>query len=52
VNLLFETNMLHGFSVNLAAAIPRLVTWIAQSTRIGGFEEVLDGPAVRRAPRA
>jgi flavin-dependent dehydrogenase len=52
VNLLFETNMLHGFSVNLAAAIPRLVTWIAQSTRIGGFEEVLDGPAVRRASRA
>ena len=52
VNLLFETTMLHGFSVKLAAAIPRLVTWIAQSTRIRGFEEVLDGPAMRRAPKA
>ena len=38
--------MLHGFSVGLAAAAPRLVTWIAQSTRIGGFDEVLDGPSI------
>ena len=46
VNLLFETTMLHGFSVGLAAAAPRLVTWIAQSTRIGDFDEVLDGPSI------
>lgn len=46
VNLLFENTMLHGFSVGLAAAAPRLVTWIAQSTRIGDFDEVLDGPSI------
>jgi menaquinone-9 beta-reductase len=48
VNLLFETTMLHGFSVRLAAAVPRLVTWIAQSTRIGGFEEIRRGNSVKR----
>jgi hypothetical protein len=38
--------MLHGFSVGLAAAAPRLATWIAQSTRIGDFDDVLDGPSI------
>jgi flavin-dependent dehydrogenase len=41
VNLLFETTMLHGFSVKLAGALPSLVTLIAQSTRIGGVEGFL-----------
>jgi flavin-dependent dehydrogenase len=48
-NLLFEKSALHGFSVGLAQTAPRLVTWIAQSTRIHGFEEILEGAPVRRA---
>ena len=39
-NLLFEKKKLHGFSVALATAMPWLVTRIAQSTRLRGFEDV------------
>jgi menaquinone-9 beta-reductase len=48
VNLLFETTMLHGFSVRLAEAAPQLVAWIAQSTRVRGFEDILDRAPMRR----
>ena len=48
-NLLFEKSLLHGFSVGLAQTVPRLVTWIAQSTRLHGFEDILEGAPVRRA---
>jgi flavin-dependent dehydrogenase len=48
VNVLFDTTKLQGFSVKLASALPSLVTWIAQSTRISGFEEILEGPPGRR----
>ncbi len=48
VNLLFEVTMLHGFSVGLARTIPRLVTRIAQSTRIRGFEAILNGAPAKR----
>jgi len=42
VNVLFEVRRLHGFSVKLATALPSLVTWLAQSTRLRGFERSLD----------
>jgi flavin-dependent dehydrogenase len=46
VNLLFDTKMTHGLSVRLAAALPGLVSWIAQSTRLRGFEDVVKGPKI------
>jgi len=48
VNVLFEVRRLHGFSVKLAAALPNLVTWLAQSTRLRGFERSLDCPRKAR----
>ncbi|HEY6921692.1 MAG TPA: FAD-dependent monooxygenase [Methyloceanibacter sp.] len=51
VNVLFEVRRLHGFSVKLAAALPSLVTWLAQSTRLKGFERSLDGPQKARQSR-
>jgi flavin-dependent dehydrogenase len=48
VNVLFEVRRLHGFSVKLAAALPSLVTWLAQSTRLRGFERSLDRPRKAR----
>ena len=51
VNVLFEMRRLHGFSVKLAAALPSLVTWLAQSTRLKGFERSLDGPQKARQSR-
>jgi flavin-dependent dehydrogenase len=41
-NLLFDKRMLHRFSVGLANAIPGLVTRIAHSTRLRGFEDVVE----------
>ena len=41
-NLLFDTRVLHSFTVRLANALPGLVTLIAQSTRIHGFEDIMD----------
>jgi flavin-dependent dehydrogenase len=41
VNLLFESRMLHKVSVMGAAALPGAVTWIAKSTRISGFDDVI-----------
>jgi flavin-dependent dehydrogenase len=48
VNVLFEVRRLHGFSVKLAAALPSLVTWLAQSTRLRGFERSFDRPRKAR----
>lgn len=44
VNLLFDSTRLHGASVWLAAALPGVVTAIARSTRLRGFEDSLDRP--------
>jgi menaquinone-9 beta-reductase len=49
VNLLFDTTSLHGTSVWLAAALPGVVTAIARSTRLRGFEKTLDRPLRRTA---
>ena len=43
-NLLFDARMLHSFTVKLADTLPGLVTLIAQSTRISGFEDIMDRP--------
>lgn len=40
-NLLFESKMMHGLSVMTAALLPGAVAWIAKSTRIGDFEDVM-----------
>jgi flavin-dependent dehydrogenase len=52
VNVLFEVRRLHAFSVKLAATLPSLVTWLAQSTRLRGFERSLDGPRRRDSSKA
>jgi flavin-dependent dehydrogenase len=52
VNVLFDTPRLHGFSIKLATALPSLVTWLAQSTRLRGFEKTLDGSRKRGRPKA
>jgi hypothetical protein len=44
VNRLFDTRILHRPSVAFAGALPGLVTWIAQSTRLRGFEDVMERP--------
>jgi hypothetical protein len=49
-NLLFDKRRLHGFSLRLAAALPGLVTRIAQSTRLRGFDDVVAG--AKRKDRA
>ena len=41
VNQLFDRTILHGPAVWLGSALPRLVTWIAQSTRLEGFDDVI-----------
>jgi flavin-dependent dehydrogenase len=45
VNLLFKARVLHQPGIVLAAGLPRVVTWLAQSTRLAGFEDVIAGPA-------
>jgi menaquinone-9 beta-reductase len=42
INLLFEKQMLQRPGIAIAARLPSLVTWIAQSTRLKGFEDVTD----------
>ena len=42
VNMLFDSRATHGLSVAAARALPGVVTWIAQSTRLRGFEEVME----------
>ena len=49
VNRLFDTRILHRPSVALAGVLPGLVTLIAQSTRLRGFEDVMEGPKPKRS---
>ena len=48
LNRLFDARILHRPSVAFAKALPRLVTWIAQSTRLRGFEDVMERPKPTR----
>jgi flavin-dependent dehydrogenase len=41
VNVLFETRPLHAITVGTASVLPRLVTWLAQSTRLRNYAEVM-----------
>jgi flavin-dependent dehydrogenase len=49
VNRLFDTTILHRPSVAFASVLPGLVTWIAQSTRLHGFEDVMERPKPTRS---
>lgn len=40
-NLMFESKVMHRLSVMTAALLPGAVAWIAKSTRIGDFEDVM-----------
>jgi len=42
VNVLFETGRLHALTVGTAKLLPRLVTWLAQSTRLTSYTDVMD----------
>ncbi len=41
VNVLFETGRLHGLTIGTARLLPPLVTWLAQSTRIRSYADVM-----------
>jgi menaquinone-9 beta-reductase len=41
VNLLFETQRLHPLTIGTAKMLPRLVTWLAQSTRLATYADVM-----------
>jgi flavin-dependent dehydrogenase len=41
INLLFEKHALQGPGIAIAARLPSLVTWIAQSTRLRRFDDVM-----------
>jgi flavin-dependent dehydrogenase len=41
VNVLFETGPLHGLTIGTARLLPRLVTWLAQSTRIRSYADIM-----------
>jgi hypothetical protein len=43
VNRLFEHPILFGPAVSLASVFPGLITWITQSTRLKGFDDVIEG---------
>jgi menaquinone-9 beta-reductase len=43
VNQLFDRSILSGPAVRLASGLPGLVTWIVQSTRLKGFDDVIKG---------
>ncbi len=45
VNVLFETRRLHPLTVVTAKILPRLVTWLAQSTRLTTYADVMAFPA-------
>jgi menaquinone-9 beta-reductase len=42
VNRLFERPILFGPAVSLASVFPSLITWITQSTRFKGFDDVIE----------
>jgi hypothetical protein len=41
MNVLFETRRLHPLTIGVARGLPRFVTWLAQSTRLRAYEEVM-----------
>jgi flavin-dependent dehydrogenase len=41
VNVLFETRRLHPLTIGTARLLPRLVTWLAQSTRLRAYADVM-----------
>ena len=41
VNVLFETRRLHPLTIFTARMLPRLVTWLAQSTRLRNYAEIM-----------
>ena len=41
VNMLFETTRLHPLTIKTARMLPRLVTWLAQSTRLRNYKDVM-----------
>ena len=41
VNVLFETRRLHALTIGTARLLPRLVTWLAQSTRLRAYADVM-----------
>jgi flavin-dependent dehydrogenase len=41
INRPFDSAILNGPAVWLAAGLPRLVTWLVQSTRLKGFDDVI-----------
>jgi flavin-dependent dehydrogenase len=41
VNVLFETRRLHPLTIGTAKILPRLVTWLAQSTRLTTYADVM-----------
>jgi flavin-dependent dehydrogenase len=45
VNVLFETKWLHPLTIGVARGLPHLVTWLAQSTRLRAYEEVMQSSA-------
>ena len=42
VNVLFETGRLHALTIGTARLLPRLVTWLAQSTRLTRYTDIMD----------
>ena len=51
VNVLFETGRLHALTVGTAKLLPRLVTWLAQSTRLTSYTDVMDYQALTQRIR-
>jgi flavin-dependent dehydrogenase len=41
INVLFETRRLHPLTIGTAKMLPRLVTWLAQSTRLASYADVM-----------
>ena len=50
INRPFDSAILNGPAVWLASGLPRLVTWLVQSTRLKGFDDVIR-PVSMRAER-
>jgi hypothetical protein len=40
--VLFETGRLHALTVGTTKLLPRLVTWLAQSTRLTSYTDVME----------
>jgi flavin-dependent dehydrogenase len=51
VNVLFETRRLHALTIGTARLLPRLVTWLAQSTRLRSYADVMSYPGLTQRIR-